>query len=84
MELGRDGEGRFCLTVHSGSRSLGFQTAQWYMRLATEEGKAQGRAIPFEAAWLTGENLENYLADTSLVSAWAAANRRALGGGMSD
>ena len=54
------------------------------MRLATEEGKAQGRAIPFEAAWLTGENLENYLADTSLVSARAAANRRALGGGMSD
>jgi len=39
IELAKDDEGRLHIVVHSGSRNLGKQTAEWYQRLAFETMK---------------------------------------------
>lgn len=36
IEVGRDTEGYYWLTIHSGSRNLGLQVAKWYQKLADE------------------------------------------------
>lgn len=78
LELDVDEDGVLWATVHTGSRRLGFELANWYMKLAQEACKAAGHDVAFESAWLEGENLADYLHDMAIVAEFARLNRRVI------
>ena len=72
IEVDRDDAGNLYLVVHSGSRHLGKQIAEYYQRLA-------GRDKPDKAlAYLEGKPLEDYLHDMRIAQQYAALNRQAI------
>lgn len=79
IELGRSDElGEVALTVHSGSRNLGQQVYEWYMKTGHEELKMRGIEAPYEMTWLEGDLMEKYLDDVRTVCAYAKLNRELM------
>ena len=78
IEVDRDGED-FYLVIHTGSRNLGLRVAEYYQERAYQSlgGKAQAE-IPYELAYLTGTDLEDYLHDMELMQRFAALNRQII------
>lgn len=54
IELDKDAEGFMYLVVHTGSRHLGEETAEYYTNLANRCLKEQGREIPYYMSYLEG------------------------------
>ncbi len=77
IELDRDEEGCLYLVVHSGSRHIGLQVAQYYQDAAYKALGAQDE-IPYELAYCEGELLEDYLHDMAIMQEFADWNRRAI------
>ena len=79
IEVDRDEEDNLYLVIHTGSRNLGLQVAEYYQKLAYESvgGRAQTE-IPFELAYLTGEARDNYLHDMEIMQRYAALNRQTI------
>ena len=79
IELDRDEEGNLYLVIHTGSRNLGLQVAEYYQKLAYENvgGRSQTE-IPFELAYLTGEDRDRYLHDMAIMQRYAALNRQTI------
>ena len=79
IELDRDEEGNLYLVIHTGSRNLGLQVAEYYQKLAYERvgGRSQTE-IPFELAYLTGEDRDRYLHDMEIMQRYAALNRQTI------
>ena len=79
IELDRDEKGNLYLVIHTGSRNLGLQVAEYYQKLAYERvgGRSQTE-IPFELAWLTGEDRDRYLHDMAVMQQYAALNRQTI------
>ncbi len=77
IELDKDNDGSIYLVVHSGSRNIGLQVAQYYQDAAFKELGAQDE-IPYELAYCKGALLEDYLHDMAIMQAFAAINRRAI------
>ena len=75
IELDRDDEGFLWLLIHSGSRALGVQAEAHYHRLAYH---ATPPDVPYELAWLTGAELDDYLHDMRIAQDFAALNRAAI------
>ncbi len=114
IELDADDYNNVYLIIHTGSRHLGLEVANYYQNLAYEhlqkdnlpnqkteliqKLKSKGRqceiestiktltdeyhkkhpAIPKDLAYLTGEDLDDYLHDISLVQKHASCNREAI------
>ena len=78
IEVDREGED-FYLVIHTGSRNLGLRVAAYYQERAYQSlgGKAQAE-IPYELAYLTGTDLEDYLHDMELMQRFAALNRQTV------
>jgi RNA-splicing ligase RtcB len=77
IELDKDDDGVLYLVVHSGSRNIGLQVAQYYQEAAYKNLGAQGE-IPFELAYCEGALLDDYLHDMAIMQEFAAQNRRAI------
>ena len=79
IEVDRDEEDNLYLVIHTGSRNLGLQVAEYYQNLAYESigGRAQNE-IPFELAYLTGEDRDRYLHDMAIMQRYAALNRQTI------
>lgn len=78
IEIDKDGDDLF-LVIHSGSRNLGLQVAEYYQKKAYQAvGGREQSEIPFELAPLTGELLKDYLHDMALMQDFAALNRRII------
>lgn len=78
IEIDRDADDLF-LVIHSGSRNLGLQVAQYYQKKAYQAvGGREQSEIPYELAPLSGELLEDYLHDMALMQAFAALNRQII------
>ena len=79
IEVDRDEEGNLYLVIHTGSRNLGLQVAEYYQKLAYESvgGRSQTE-IPFELAYLTGEDRDKYLHDMEIMQRYAALNRQTI------
>ena len=58
IELDRDDDGRMYLVVHSGSRNLGKQVAEYYQKAAAEELEKQSRDVSGLIAALKAEGRE--------------------------
>ena len=76
IELGRDEQsGDLYLVIHSGSRNPGHQVAAHYQKIA---GAGRDDETPWELAWLSGPDFENYLHDMRIMQDFASINRRAI------
>jgi RNA-splicing ligase RtcB len=80
IEIDRDDDGVLYLIVHSGSRNIGLQVAQYYQDAAFKALGVQDEIpeIPFELAYCEGELLDGYLHDMAIMQEFAALNRRAI------
>ena len=79
IELDKDEEGNIYLVIHSGSRHLGMEVAEYYLRTGQKETqmKKQGYA-PYEMTCISGELMEDYLYDLKIMQYFAALNREAM------
>lgn len=78
IELDEDSSGGLYALVHSGSRHLGKEVAEYYMREGQKVLDAKGVHLPYELTYLKGELMEDYLHDVRLVQEFAALNRAAI------
>ena len=79
IEVDKDEEGNVYLVVHSGSRHLGMEVADYYLRTGQKEMqmKKQGYAS-YEMTCLTGQLMEDYLHDIKIIQEFARLNRDAI------
>ena len=79
IEVDKDDEGNIYLVIHSGSRHLGMEVAEYYLRKGQKEmqQKKQGYAS-YEMTCLTGELMEDYLYDIKIIQEFARLNREAM------
>lgn len=78
IELGKIDSGQLYLTVHSGSRHLGKEVTEYYLKEGQKALKAQGIAVPYELTWLEGILKEQYLHDLTIIQEFAAKNREII------
>lgn len=87
IEVGKDHQENLYLVVHSGSRHLGKQVAEYYQQMAYQElinrkgrtSKAlQSLKINKSLAYLQGESFNRYIHDMEIVQLYAFYNRKAI------
>lgn len=78
IEVNQDRAGSLYLVVHSGSRHLGKQVADYYQRLAYQELQKASVDIKKSLAYLQGRSYHHYLHDMKIVQQYAVYNRRAI------
>lgn len=75
IELDKDDDGNIYLVIHTGSRSLGKDVCEYYQNLAYKKLKEKVSYIPFEMAYLEGQDFDDYIYDMKLVQQYAKDNR---------
>lgn len=86
IEANKDDEGNIYIVVHSGSRHLGLQIANYYqdagfkaeIQKILQEMKPKHSYIPKPLAYVEGELLEQYLHDMKIAQEFAMLNRKAM------
>lgn len=78
IEVNQGKDGALYMAVHSGSRHLGKQVAEYYQRLAYQELRGQSININRHLAYLQDQSYKDYLHDMSLVQKYAVYNRKAI------
>jgi len=79
VEIDRDDEGDLYLVVHSGSRNIGLQVAEYYQREGYEAlGGRKFCEIPYDLAYVSGKLLDDYLHDMRIMQEFAELNRHAI------
>ena len=79
IELDEDKKGNAYLIIHSGSRHLGKEVADFYVTKGYRYLRDHGRDdVPVELVFLTGELLDDYLHDVRIVQKYAELNRRIM------
>ena len=79
IELDIDENKEVYLIVHSGSRNLGREVAEYYMAAGQKllkDGRKEN--VPYEMTYLTGALKEDYLNDLAVVQEYAALNRKTI------
>lgn len=79
IEVDKDEDGTLYLVIHTGSRNLGLRVAELYQKKAYNAvgGRKQAK-IPYELAYLTGEEKDDYLYDMAFMQKFAELNRRII------
>lgn len=67
------------LTIHSGSRILGVNVANYYIEQGYLKLKEKDFKLSREYVYLTGQLMEDYLHDINIVQKFANLNRRCIG-----
>lgn len=62
--------------VHTGSRHLGEEVAEYYTKLADRCLKEQGKEVPYYLSYLEGEHKAAYLEDVRIIWQYAEWNRQ--------
>lgn len=78
IELDKGADDSMYLTVHTGSRHLGEEVAEYYTKLANRVHKEQGKEIPYYMSYLEGENKEAYQKDVQVIQRYAEWNRQII------
>ena len=78
IELDQDENGENYLVIHSGSRNIGLQVAQYYQKLAYKNLKKQGIKTDKNLAYLEGKDFKDYIHDMSIMQEYADINRKAM------
>ncbi|WP_422484900.1 RtcB family protein [Gudongella sp. DL1XJH-153] len=77
IEIGKDSKDRLYLVIHSGSRNLGKQIADYYQKLAV---KTCRDGYPKDLCYLKGKEKEDYLHDMKIAQNYAKINREGIAG----
>ena len=79
IEVDKDEDDNLYLVIHTGSRNLGLRVAEYYQKKAYQAcgGKKQND-IPYELAYVSGEDMDDYLYDMEFMQAFADLNRTAI------
>lgn len=75
IEIDKDDEGFLYAAIHSGSRHLGKEVAEYYLREGQNYLKGLGTQVPYELTYLEGSLREDYLHDMQVLQEFASLNR---------
>ena len=76
IEIEQDHQENLYLIIHTGSRNLGLRVAQYYQDKAYQSLGGRGQSeIPYELAYLTGQDMADYLHDMKFMQRFADLNR---------
>lgn len=78
IEVDQDDQGAFYVVIHSGSRHLGKDVTEYYLREGQKKLKGNNINVPYELTYLEGELRTKYLYDIRIVQEYAALNREAI------
>ena len=83
IEIDSDSEGNKYLVIHTGSRSLGKQVAEYYQNLAIDNIRRNsenrtGKGIPKDLCYLEGSDRDDYLHDMQICQKFAIENRTTI------
>ena len=78
IELDRGEDGSLYLVVHTGSRHLGEEVAEYYTKLANASLKERGLNVPYYMSYLEGAQKEAYAEDVRIVQDYAEQNRQVI------
>ena len=78
IEADKDDEGNLYIVIHTGSRHLGKEVTEYYLREGQKRLLANGITIPYELTYLEGELLQQYLHDLEMVQQFANLNREII------
>jgi len=78
IEIDQDDEKNLYIVVHTGSRHLGKEVADYYMAAGQKVIKSKNEDIPYEMTYLEGALLHDYLQDLLIVQEYAELNRQII------
>lgn len=79
IELDQDENKDVYMIIHSGSRHLGKEVAEYYLEAGQKELKNKGITdVPYEMTYLSGALMEDYLHDLEIVQEYAFLNRKVI------
>lgn len=78
IEIDQDQEGFLYVMIHSGSRHLGKEVTEYYLREGQKYLKAKGKNVPYELTYLEGNLRNDYVHDTQILQKYAELNRRVM------
>ncbi len=79
IEIDQDDDLESYMVIHTGSRHLGKEVAEYYMDAGQKELKSKGiKDVPYELTYLTGTLMDDYLHDIAIVQEYADLNRRVI------
>lgn len=88
IELDRGSDGSLYLVVHTGSRHLGEEVAEYYTKLASDSLKerykeqdgetSQGALPPYYMSYLEGSKAQAYMEDVQIIQRYAEWNREII------
>lgn len=78
IEVDRDEEGFLYVVIHSGSRRLGKEVTEYYLKKGQKYLKKNGIQVPYELTYLEGPLMEDYMYDLQVVQEFAELNRKAV------
>ena len=78
IELDKDEEDGLYVVIHSGSRHLGQEITEHYLKTGQERLKERGLQVPYELTWLEDTLMEEYIGDLSAAVQFAELNRAAI------
>ena len=79
IEVDRDEEKNVYLVIHSGSRHLGMEVTDYYLKAGQKEAQEKKRGYaPYEMTCLSGQLMEDYLHDLAVTQEFARINREAM------
>lgn len=72
------GENDTYVVIHTGSRHLGVEVTEHYIREGQDFLKSSGYDVPYELTWLEGDLKEAYLHDVSIAQEYVELNRKII------
>lgn len=78
LEVEKDEDGFLYAAIHSGSRHLGKEVTEYYLREGQKILRGQGKEVPYELTYISDELMEYYLHDIQIVQKFAELNRACI------
>ena len=68
----------YYIIIHTGSRHLGVDVADYYTEHARRRLVNMGKDVPYEMAYVEGTLMDDYLHDAAIATAYASLNREII------
>ena len=72
------GEEGYYIIIHSGSRHLGYDVADYYTEAARRRLANMGKEVPYEMSYVEGTLMDDYLHDVEIATKYASLNREII------
>lgn len=72
------GEEGYYIIIHTGSRHLGYDVADYYTEAARRRLCNMGKDVPYEMAYVEGPLMDDYLHDAEIATKYASLNREII------